>query len=302
MSEYPAPQDVSLARVEARELQRQHPALFQEVPVPIFDVARVLDLKVEKRPELRQRARLEILKDEVHEAATIAIKPDLDRNVSRFAVAHEIGHVILIRKHPDAARDWEVRRREAFASTFAAELLAPPQLREELAQQFVSLTDPVALLRLASRLGLSPRAFLTLTSQEKSWTRASNKVWLRVKHIANTYTQQDPKLRIVSAYYDRDRFYIPLNQSFARFAGDDSWLASLPPGTIATHVSEISLSFKRERPTKPKFLSMRVPARLSALRLQASAAEPGAYLIVLADLQPSRATDDLRSPGSRSRG
>ena len=79
--------------------------------MPVFDVADALGLAVEKRSDLRQRARLEIWEDEESEIATIAVRDSLDRNVSRFAVAHEIGHAILIRKHPEAAQQWDVKRR-----------------------------------------------------------------------------------------------------------------------------------------------------------------------------------------------
>ncbi len=277
-------EDVALARQEAREIQRTYPTMFRKMPVPVSDVADALGLAVEKRSELRQRARLEILEEDESESATIAVRESLDRNVSRFAVAHEIGHAVLLRKHPEAARQWDVRRREAFASIFAAELLTSSEVRTRMAESFRKLVDPLALLRFATHLGLSPRALLTMASMERSWIEGLDRIWLRVKYLENAFTHSEPKLRIVSAYYDKSRFYIATNQGLTRFAGTDQWLASLPVGTVARHRTVITLKLRRPAPAVPKFISKQLSADLSAVRLQPSSAEPVAYLIILADL------------------
>lgn len=276
--------DFALARQEAREIQRMHPAFFREMPVPVSELAEVLGLTVEKRGELQQRARLEILKEGQAEKATIAVKEGLDRNVGRFAVAHEIGHAVLLRKYPEIVRGWDVPRRESFASAFAAELLASAEARAEVAPSFRSLRDPLALLKLASQLGLSARAFLTIAAQEESWLRGLDKVWMRIKYVANAFTHADPKLRVVSAYYDRSRFYIPTNQSIARIVGSDEWLASLPVGTIARYSGSLSVKLKQAPPAHPRFVTGNVAAALSAVRLYPSEGDPVSYLIAVAEL------------------
>jgi len=105
-----------------------------------------------------------------------------------------------------------------------------------------------------------------------------------VKYLENAFTHSEPKLRIVSAYYDKSRFYIATNQGLTRFAGTDQWLASLPVGTVARHRTVITLKLRRPAPAVPKFISKQLSADLSAVRLQPSSAEPVAYLIILADL------------------
>src|SRR5271166_3226254 len=100
-------EDLALARREARQLQREHEGIFHNVPVPVSELAYVLGLAIEHRTELEQRARLEVFETDGIQEATIAVRDGLDRNVSRFAVAHEIGHAILLRKHPQAAREWD---------------------------------------------------------------------------------------------------------------------------------------------------------------------------------------------------
>jgi hypothetical protein len=277
-------QDFALARREAREIQRTHPSIFRQMPVPVSDLADALGFVVEKRPELQQRARLEILRDGETAKATIALKEGLDRNVGRFAVAHEIGHAVLLRKYPDTAREWDIERKEVFASIFAAEILASPEARAQMANSFRSLADPLTLLKFASQMGLSARALLTIAGREESWIKGLNKIWMRIKYVENAFTHADPRLRIVSAYYDRSRFYVATNQSVLRFAGSDEWLGSLPVGTIAEHNGLISIKFQQTPPAHPRFLARRVPARLSAVRLYPSVADSVSYVIAVADL------------------
>jgi hypothetical protein len=276
--------DFALARQEAREIQRTHPTIFRVMPISVSDLAYALGFVVEKRTELQQRARLEILREGGAEKATIALKEGLDRNVGRFAVAHEIGHAVLLRKYPDTSREWDVGRKEVFASMFAAEILASPEARLRMAESFRSLSDPLTLLKLASQMGLSPRALLTIAGQEESWIRGLDKIWLRIKYVENAFTHTDPKLRIVSAHYDRSRFYVATNQSIARFAGTDQWLASLPVGAIAKHGACISLKFKQALPAAPKFVTKQIRAELSAARLHSSADDSVSYLIAVADV------------------
>lgn len=278
--------ETALARHEAREIQRIHPAIFQRLPVPVSDLAEVLGLKVERRPELRQRARLELVEHSGAGPSTILVQANLDQNVSRFAVAHEIGHAVLLWKHPDIAREWEVGRREAFANVFATELLASPEVRTEMARTFRSLSDPLGLLRLASQIGLSPHAILRLAMFERSWIAGLNKIWLRVKYRENVFTHEDPKLRIVSAHYDPDRFFVATNQSLFRFAGDENWLTSLVPGCVAHHRTMINISFKGSPTAAPKFVPKEVLATLSGVRLRPSSSDMAAYLIILVDLAP----------------
>jgi len=277
-------EDLALARREARQLQREHEGIFHNVPVPVSELAYVLGLAIEHRTELEQRARLEVFETDGIQEATIAVRDGLDRNVSRFAVAHEIGHAILLRKHPQAAREWDVSRREVFANSFAAEILATPEMRANMATPFRSLQNPMGLLRLASDIGFSPRALLTMAEREPSWIEGLNKIWLRVKHVENAFTHADARLRIVSAHYDKRLFYVATNQSLVRFVGSDRWVTSLPVGALAQYETPVPIKFRQRTQEIPKFLTKQIPARLSAVRLHPSAAEPGAYLIILVDL------------------
>lgn len=274
--------DLLLARDAAIELRQLHPTFFQTVPVRIAELARVLGMVIEERTRQHQRAQLEIFDDGNARSSTIAILADLDPNVSRFAIAHEIGHAVLLTRHPKMSREWSVDRREAFANAFATEVLAPPEFRKKFGPAFRALDGPLELPPLASRLGLSVHALLTLASEERSWTRDLDRIWFRVKYVPNENTGRDRRLRVVSVHCDPSRYFIPKNQSFSRVIGDERWLASLPPGGVARHCTTIRVKFVQ--PTTPRFVWRDVAADLSAMRLRPSSADLAAYLIVLAKL------------------
>jgi hypothetical protein len=275
--------NANMAREEALNIQREHPVYFEGLRVrDDMRLAHALGFKVEERAGLRQRAQLEILAGGAQPDETIAVKADLEQSVRRFAIAHEIGHAVLLRKQPQASKQWSTEQREFFATTFAAELLTTPTGRSHIRATFPLLADPADLLRLASDVGLSPHALFRVVAEHKS--RMIEKIWLRVKHLKNAFTHSEPRLRIVSAHYDSSRFFVATNQSLVRFAGDDGWLASLPPGACVQHRAEIALKFKQPAPATPQFVSKSVPAKLSAMRLHPSVHDNAAYFIVLAEL------------------
>lgn len=275
--------DAILAREEALKIQTEHSAFFEGLRVrDDIDLAHALGFKVEQRGNLRQRAQLEILAGGSQPDETIAVKADLEGSVRRFAIAHEIGHAVLLRKQPQASKQWPTERREVFANVFAAELLTTTAGRKHIKETFPLLADPADLLGLASDVGLSPHALFRVAGEHRS--RMLDKIWLRVKHLRNAFTHSEPRLRIVSAHYDSSRFFVATNQSLARFAGDDRWLASLPLGATVQHRAEIALKFRQPAPATPQFVSKSVPAKLSAMRLHSSVGDNAAYFLVLAEL------------------
>jgi Zn-dependent peptidase ImmA (M78 family) len=273
--------EAALARAAARELQRAYPYFFDQIRVPILDLARALHLRVEERTNLRQRAQLEIRQASEGNQYSIVIRSGLEQNVRRFAAAHEIGHFILHERHRYAIRSWDSQKQERFANLFAADLLLSITGREHLDANFAELRDPADLLRMASDLGLTPYALLTTATENRPLASGQDKIWLRIKYVVNETTNLEPKLRIVSAHYDRDRYFIPTNQSIATFAGADSWLSFAPLGTTCSYDASIKVKLKRPEGFSPKFLPASVQASLSAVRLRPSANDES-YFIILA--------------------
>jgi Zn-dependent peptidase ImmA (M78 family) len=272
-----------LARNEALKIQEAFPALFFDAPVSARDVAKALGLRIMKRPTLRQRAQLEVPFDRSL-AATIVVRDDVPVHELRFVVAHEIGHAVLLQARPNAAEEWAVWRREQFANVFATEILTPPMVRLKYTELFRALPSAIDLVHMASHLGLSPHAFLTVASKERAWLEGLEKIWLRVKYSINTVTRREPRFRVASAHYDREKFFVPINRSIRTFAGDDQWLTALRPGASAYFTSTIRINLRRSPPAFPLFpIEMRV-ASFSAVRLRPSAADKVPYLVILVDL------------------
>lgn len=279
--------EVELGRLDARSLQSRFPFFFDTLRVPIQDIARALGLRVEERVDLEQRAQLEILATGEIVDRAIILRPGLDSGVRRFAIAHEIGHFILLENRHQLSRTWDTKRRETFANWFAAELLLSPEGRNRIESTFRNLDGPRELLQLASSVGLSPHALLTQATANQSLTSGLGKIWLRVKYAKNAVTQRDPKLRIVSAHYDRERFYIAENQGFNRFADDESWLISVAVGATITRTSTVAVKFKRPPGAKPRFIETKLQAEVSALRLATHTIGEGSVFILLANVEKS---------------
>ena len=284
--------EAALARAAARELQRTYPFFFDQIRVPILDLARALHLRLEERTDLRQRAQLEIREASEGNSYTIVVRSGLEQNVRRFAAAHEIGHFILHDRHRCTIRSWDVQTQERFANLFAAELLLSSTGRALLDANFGKLADPAELLRMASDLGLTPYALLTTATENRPLASGQDKIWLRIKYVVNITTNSEPKLRIVSAHYDRNRYFVPTNQSISTFAGADSWLSYTPVGTTCRCDTSINIKLKRPEGTSPKFLPASVQARLSAVRLKPSANDES-YFIILADMKKSELQPQL---------
>ena len=277
--------EVDLARSDARGIQSRFPFFFDQIRVPVADLARALGLRIEERAGLQQRAQLEILTTEKEQSSAIILRPGTDQNVRRFAIAHEIGHFVLFKEHAHLFRAWDTERREKFANWFASELLLSPEGRATIEASFRRLSDPLDLLRLASSVGLSPLALLTQVTVKRPLTSGLTKIWLRVRHVENAVTHSEPRLRIVSAYYDRDRYFIPKNQSLRSFAGADNWLSALPIGISSRQKSTVAIQLKRSPESTPKYLPMKLQAEISAVRLAPSTRDQGSVFILVAEIE-----------------
>jgi Zn-dependent peptidase ImmA (M78 family) len=277
--------EVDLARSDARKVQSRFPFFFDQTRVPVLELARAMGLRIEERDGLRQRAQLEIFTAGDAQESSIILRPGMDPNVRRFAIAHEIGHFVLFKERSMLFRAWDTERREKFANWFAAELLLSPEGRAMIEASFRRLSDPLDLLRLASSVGLSPQALLTQVTAERPLTSGLAKIWLRVRNVENAVTHSEPRLRIVSAYYDRDRYFVPENQSFVSFAGGDSWLSSLPIGISSRQKSTVVVQLKRPPESTPKYLPTKLQAEISAVRLAPSKRDNGSVFILVAEFE-----------------
>lgn len=262
----------------ARELNRTHSDCFGDVPVRPSRLARRLGIRVVTNSAIDGRARLEL--GGVAAAPTIHIASGVDRDVARFALAHELGHFWLLRSGDTAL---PMSLRERFADAFARELLVSDEVRRRYRDDFRRADEPRALVALASAVGLSIHALLVTAELEPSWIGGLDRVWLRVKFAPNRFTGREPKLRVASAHCDRTRFFVPTNQGLTRVVGDLSWLGSLLPGRTATVAGPVTIKVRRPEPGG-RYADDTRGAHLIALRLRASAHDQQAYFLVCANL------------------
>lgn len=271
--------DMALAREQALDLARRHPELFKETPVRPTLVAAAIGIRVERRDETGTPARLETSDPEDLRAATIVVRRDVLRDFGRLAVAHEIGHAMLLCQHPSGRR-WQLPRREAFANVFAHELLVAGPNRSRLEAQFRGLRTPVDLLRFAALVGLPPFVFLTAASTSYQWMNGSDAVWLQVMNVANKRTRVNRRPRVVRAFYDFARLFAITNQSFASFGCSDEWLSEVPLGECREVKADVGI--KRRFAEKPRWRPWAASASISATRLRAVAPSRDTQWLVLA--------------------
>lgn len=278
----------ALAREEAQNVTHAHSALFTETPIRASKVAEALGMQVRLTPNLRQRARLDCYDDGKTRTATVLVRKDLDNSVARFALAHEIGHFILLERHADLAAGLDVDARERFSNTFAAELLIPTTSHGLLGDRLRQDFGVRALLALASEFGVTLRMFL-ITVSRHNLLRGVDGFYLLIKHKANKRTGLEPRLRIESAHLDRERYFVPDNQSIRSFAGNhtDEWLTSLPIGFESSAESVVKYSMKSI--VTGRFKARESVAVLSSLRLNPSSHDGAEHFATFVGLAPLQA-------------
>ncbi|HEY2988866.1 MAG TPA: ImmA/IrrE family metallo-endopeptidase [Candidatus Binatia bacterium] len=271
------------AKEELGTLERSHDRLFHAIPVNVSNIAAALGIVVRRDRKLRERARLEMIRSEGRLSAVVTLQEKLPITEARFALAHEIGHFLLLTDRPGEAAGMTVDDREVFANTFAAELSIPRARRDEFRTRFRAARDPRDLLALASQLGVAVSILLRFASETCDWLEDLPRLWLRVKNVPNEYTGKDRRLRVVSAHCDRRRYYVPVNQSFFRVTAD-AWLANLPVAEVAREAGTVNIFLSAPGGTA-KFIKATLPATLAAVRLRPSAEDLASYFLVSAELK-----------------
>src|SRR6267143_3942258 len=112
-----------LARKEALSVHERWGRQLEVPPVSSVEVAHLLGIEVKRVVGASERGRLLHSSSELGQTFTILVQSDLPTYVGRFVVAHEVGHAVLLQRHPDLAETWSMSEREAFATAFAHEVL-----------------------------------------------------------------------------------------------------------------------------------------------------------------------------------
>jgi hypothetical protein len=197
--------------------------------------------------------------------------------LSRFAIAHELGHAVFHRelsRHADTA----IPEQEDFANSFASELLLVGVTGEKTKSALLAAGDPSALLALARTIGVPPVVLMKRAVADR-WPVGPDVIWFDIRTVVNQHTNRERRLRVYRHLRDRSRWYLPRNRSVQGLFGSDEWLHS---GLATTYFSgTIDLSRPTGRPTR--LVHESIPVEVEALRLRPPAENgPGHGLEVLA--------------------
>jgi hypothetical protein len=256
--------------------------------VRVTRLARMLGMTINEQAELGARARwhpkvgsddLRLWNDPNESSlGVIQLEPKLSDTTRRFAIAHEIGHAILWRDHSEIAGQLPGYWRERFANVFAAELLVTNGCRDHVMREFRDATTPPDLLRICDSVGVSPATLLRFARERIEWLRGLDQAWLDVRRSRNRHTGREPRLRVTRVYLDRERWFLPENQSVARLLGNDTWLTVAGPDfRVESFVVAIS---RRNIGEEPRFMETTLEATISALRLKRSRSLEGMEILL----------------------
>ncbi len=265
----------ALARREVRRIVRHFPQRLDPSGADLTGLAEDLSIAVSRRRELSAGARWRRFREQPpveprlwgEEQAiqeVVELRPDMQGQARRYALAHELGHAVLDRRFDGRSTELPTDQQERFAKAFAGELLLSGT-GGELREGFRAAQDAPALLRLARSVGAPPGVVLIRADRE-NWLADSDVLWLDIRTIANLKSGRDRRPRIYHCVRDRKRWFLPRNRSIRGILGDDSWLASTQATLAVT--GELDISRSRGRPSK--LVHESVPAELTALRLRSA--------------------------------
>lgn len=297
------------ARKVAVELEHEHPEHCACWRVQVGALAESLGVVVRTNNAMRSRAHWQrrrvdpagqdptLWAKESRHVDEIDVRGDLRESTRRFALAHEIGHVVMYRRMGTIAHRLSGERHERFANAFAAELLLSRSHREELTERFRQAADPVALLRLADSVGVSPQTLLRFARRE-NWLSGLDKGWVDIRVLANRHTGRDTRPRIYDAVFDRERWFLPANRSVTGAFGSDEWLIAADV-EVARREGILMLSSRREH-ALPRFVRALVQVRVAVVRMYRTRGPHGmqflAHVGLLADRErqpPAASTTQL---------
>ena len=270
-------------------LERDAPELCRRRRVAIVRIAERLEIAVHTQADLDAPARWHQVRQMSsraprlwEERSTVAdivyVRAGLRDSARRFAIAHEIGHVLLHRR--SRGRAISVAHQERFANTFAAELLIPRVRRAEVRELFRAANDPALLLSISDALGVSPRTLLRRAHVD-DWLEGLDRIWLDIRVRPNHYTGRDRRARVFDAVLDRRNWFLPRNRSITGLLGRDDWLATTGRRMAMSGHIDISRWVHEDL---PRSVHDDVPANVTALRLRRPASSPAMEVLACVEL------------------
>ena len=274
---------LALARSAALNVHQRMPEHCRARRVAVSELARDFGVTIKTEPGLQAPARWHRLIDNRpnqrrlwDEQLTapidiIFIRPELGDGARRFAVAHELAHVLLHRGDVRPSAPLAVSHEELFANAFAGELLVPMHHRAEARETFRIASTPSDLAALAGSFGASIGILMRLADREQ-WMEGVDRAWLDIRLRPNRFTGLDVRLRIFDSVLDRRRWFLPGNRSVRGALGGDQWLSTRGRRAGMDGWMDISRWIDGE---SRRSVHERVRVNVESLRLQRAGADAG---------------------------
>jgi hypothetical protein len=237
-----------------------------------------LGLQLRSVPGLQVRGMLSRRKE-------VVVRDGLSEVNRRFVILHEVGHAVLLRDYPDLADQMSKAQHEEFAFHFAASLFLTETELNEVLTHFCKLDSPLLVLEKAKASGFPLAVFLQIPRLRPGCLENSNNVWLRCKYAVNKFTGADAKLRIISAQYDWDRWYLPSNKGLEGVLEDTTWLSEISIGREAERNGLGMVIQRKTRESARKFATVSVRARVRAAALSPTVGETGVSFLLVATIE-----------------
>ncbi|MGL9619295.1 ImmA/IrrE family metallo-endopeptidase [Bradyrhizobium sp. U531] len=273
-----------LARLSANSLRERN--LFGDDSPTVPQLLKRLDLELREVRGLQVRGLLTREREIVIRQGL----PDINR---RFVILHEIGHAVFFRDHPEVANHLSQPLHEEFAFHFALSLIQTRQDIEAILARFPNIASPIDLLKEAQRSRLPLAIFWNIPRLQPHCLADTDRLWLRCSFAANRYSGKDPKMRIISAQYDRNRWFIPENKGLAGVIGDISWLSDIRIGEEVLQPNVLVKLQKFGVGTQTKFVSTEAKASIRATSIRASRSEGRVGFLLIVSM---RSESEIEQP------
>lgn len=205
---------------------------------------------------------------------------------NRFVILHEIGHALLLRDHPALASEIQDRHHELFATCFALSMMVSDEKQRAICDRLYAIDCCSELVKAAASSRLSIPDLLRVGYDQPALALAMrDRVWLTVKRSVNKFTLRDPKLRIVSAYFDRTKWFVPTNNGVERIFGAVDWFSRLPIGQ-ELKIEDVDVSIQKTCiGENRKYSRVRIKADVRIFGLRPVRDDSGIHCLVLASLK-----------------
>lgn len=260
-----------LSKEHALEFQRTYSEFFLSSPriETLKTLLNKLNIELYEMKETSISGRYELLNSGYER---IIVNASLPSETQLLIIMHELGHWYLRKNHPNINNTELLEWREAYANHFAIELSVPTVFREEIINKLYDAESVMDVLHLISnyKLKITPFHLFSVLYNERYAKRNDERlfhnIWILSKWKTNRFTNDDAKLRIISTFYNSEKYYVAQNQGLNRVIKSMDNFENLLTGVERKFITNASIKLKRKN-LHPEFLKVEIECFCSVVRL-----------------------------------